>query len=116
MIYYCVCDQDGFYTNDPDLALTHFTSNPTHTSHFGAGGDSCDPIPYTGGGSSTIPEVSSDPISPTAGQIWLLANGKVGTGGQAMGVLGLTYSQAEVASYDLSIYTQEGKTIRVRMT
>lgn len=115
MIYYCVCDQDGFDTNDPELALAHFTDNPTHTSHFGAGGDSCVPIPYSGG-SSTIPEVTTDPVSPTTGQIWLLANGKTGTAGQAMGVLGLTYSQPEVESYDLSIYTQEEKTIRVRMT
>lgn len=116
MITYDVCDQDGFWSVDSAAVLDHFTTNPTHTSHVGVGGDTCSPLPYSGGGSSTIPEVSSDPVSPTAGQIWLLANGKVGTGGQAMGVLGLTYSQAEVNSYDLSIYTQEGKIIRVRMS
>lgn len=115
MITYDVCDQDGFWSTDSIAVQAHYDANPTHTSHVGLGGDSATPVPYSGG-SSTISEVSSDPVSPTAGQIWLLANGKVGAAGQAMGVLGLTYSQTEVASYDLSIYTQEGKTIRVRMS
>lgn len=115
MIYYAVCDQDGFTTNDADLADVHFIANPTHTSHFGAGGTSCYPVPYSGGG-STIPQVATDPVSSTAGQTWVLASGTTGVSGQAMGVLGLTYSRAEVEHYDLSYKAENGDIIRVRLS
>lgn len=115
MEFYAVCDQDGFSTNDPDLAEAHFLTNPTHTSHLGAGGMTCVPMPYSGGGSSTLLEVETDPVSPVAGQVWLKANGSIGAAGQAMGVMGLTYTKKEVDSYDLSVKTAEGKIVRLRM-
>lgn len=114
MIYYCVCDQDGFMTNDVDLATSHFQTNPTHTSHMGVGGDSSTPVPYSTG-SSTISQVTTDPVNPTTGQMWVLASGTVGSAGQAMGVLGLTYSRTEVNIYQLSFKTTNGDIKRVRL-
>lgn len=108
---YLVCDQDGFVADTQEGNIAHYATNPTHTSHVGIGGDSSTPVPYTG--SSGISEVDTDPSSPTPGTMWLKANGRVGTAGQAMGVLGLTYSQSEVASYQLSIKTSEGPIVRV---
>lgn len=112
---YLVCDIDGFVAQDSDAWLQHFTDNPTHTSHIGVGGDSCSPVPYAGG-SSTVPQVTSDPVSPSAGQIWVLANGTNGSAGEAMGVMGLTYSRSEVDFYELSFVADNGDIKKARLT
>jgi|SRR6185369_3080668 len=112
---YLVCDQDSLVFQESDAWDAHFISNPTHTSHIGVGGDSSSPTAYSTGGSSTVSQVIIDPTSPTTGQYWLRATGTVGIAGQAMGVLGLTYSQTEVEKYELSIKTAEGYIKRVRL-
>lgn len=114
MITYAVCDQDGFISLSTEGDIAHYAANPTHTSHVGVGGNSASPIPYTG--SSTISQVATDPVSPTPGQIWVLATGQVGTAGQAMGVLGLTYSRQEVQTYQLSYATSNGDIRRVPLS
>lgn len=116
MILEIVCDNDGFVSSDTVAITNHFTSNPTHISSYRAVGDLATPAGYGTGGSSTIPQVTTDPVSPTAGQIWVLATGTVGTGGQAMGVLGLTYSRSEVRRYDLSYKASNGSIIRMRLS
>lgn len=114
MNYYCVCDIDGFTTNDPDVAEAHFLLWPAHTSHFGVGGIDASPTPYAGG-SSTISQVTSDPVAPSTGQFWILAEGSVGGAGHAMGVLGLTYSRNEVAAYKLSVKMVNGDVKRMEL-
>ena len=111
---YAVCDQDGFVSLTVEGDIAHYANNPTHTSHIGVGGDSCSPAPYEAG-SSSIPQVTSDPPSPVVGVPWILATGTVGSAGLAMGVMGLTYTQREVTRYDLSIKTEEGYIKRVRL-
>lgn len=114
MISYLVCDQDGLVFYDSSLADAHFTANSTHTSHLGWGGPTCVPSNYVSG--SSLSQYDTDPSSPTVGQIWIKNNGAAGAAGQAMGPLGLTYSQEEVETYDLSIYTQQNKIIRMRLS
>lgn len=112
---YLVCDQDGYISYTEEGDDSHFLINPTHTSHIGVCGDSGAPIPYTSGGSSTIPEVTTDPVSPTINQAWVLDIGSVGVAGQAMGVLGLTYSRTEVDQYQLSIKMANGDIKRTNL-
>jgi len=65
---------------------------------------------------TTIPEVTMDPSSPTAGETWVLMS-SVGLAGEAMGVLGLTYSgDAAHSTYQLSYYTTEGTTVRTELS
>ncbi len=66
--------------------------------------------------SLTIPEVMVDPSSPGAGDSWVLLS-HVGLAGEAMGVLGLTYSGDIVSNrYLLSYYTTEGTTVRTELS
>lgn len=111
MIQYVVCDQDGqvFQTNAG--YAQHFADNPTHTSHSGACGDSASPTPYSGG--SSVPEVTSDPSSPSYGQSWVLDTGSAGTAGEAMGAMGIPYSRTEVAQYQFCVKTLNGDIKRV---
>jgi hypothetical protein len=62
-------------------------------------------FPPVSSGSIQLPEYTSDPASPTAGQAWISAAGSAGTAGQAMGVMGLTYSRTEVDQYYFNIQT-----------
>lgn len=104
MITYVVCDQDGFVAQNVEGDLAHFAANPTHTSHTGVGGNSSSPIPYSS--SSTISEVTSDPVSPTAGQTWVLAT-QIAASGSPIGLLlALTQATAQYI-YQLSYYTSE---------
>lgn len=72
----------------------------------------------TGGGSSSIPELSSDPASPTTNQAWVLRSGSGGTGGgvlQATMGLGFPYLSANTGgsfSYQFSYYTEAGTIVR----
>lgn len=64
-------------------------------------------------GTPSIPEVyNTDPISPNPEDTWILAI-EVNVAGEAMGIMGLTYS-GDVGSfkYKLSYRTLEGTTIR----
>lgn len=75
------------------------------------------PVIYQGGGSGTnpvfIPELSSDPVSPTAQTAWVLATPD-GIGGTPRGLLlALTYSGIE--TYQLSYRTLENTTVRVTL-
>lgn len=112
---YQVCDIDGFTSDGTEGNVQHYADNPTHTSHIGIGGDLSVPVPYSTG-IPIIPQVVSDPASPTAGQMWVLAIGQVGTAGQAMGVLGLTYSDEVVQSYQLSYKASNGDIKRVGLS
>jgi hypothetical protein len=71
-----------------------------------------DIVNVASGGTPTIPEVYQDPSSPTPQQTWILATTNY-TAGQAMGIMGLTYS-GDLASdtYQLSYRTNEGTTVR----
>jgi len=76
--------------------------------------------PFTGdfqylnsGGSSQITQVTSDPSSPQSGDVWVLVNGSAGSAGQAMGILGLTYSRTEATSYQFSIKLANGDIKRI---
>lgn len=116
MITYAVCDQDGFVSLSVEGDIAHYAANPTHTSHIGVGGDSSSPIPYSTG-SSTIPEVTSDPVSPTAGQTWVLHTGGITTSGTPLGLLlSLTHDVTSANVYQLSYRTTENTTIRVGMS
>lgn len=64
----------------------------------------------------TIPEYSSDPVPLNFNDTWVLATGTL-LGGDAMGVLGLTYSgDLGSATYLLSYYTDEGTIVRTPLT
>lgn len=109
MITFVYCDFDSFLSSDTNAITTHFTDNPTHTSRIGIMGDSGIPAHY--GGGSTPQEVTTDPVSPTAGDIWVLHSASV-TGGSPIGLL-LSLTQTQVASqYLLSYRTTENTTVR----
>lgn len=67
---------------------------------------------------STIPELSSDPASPTTNQAWVLRSGSGGTGGgvvQAITGLGfpiMSVNTGGTYSYQLSYYTEAGTIVR----
>jgi len=63
-------------------------------------------------GSSAIPEVYIDPVSPTAGQTWVLATDRGAIGTPIGLLLSLTHA-ANVFGYQLSYRTLEGTTIRM---
>jgi len=64
----------------------------------------------------TIPEYASDPVVLNFNDTWVLATGTL-LGGDAMGVLGLTYSgDLGSATYLLSYYTTEGTIVRTPLT
>ena len=73
------------------------------------------PVIYQSGGSSSsssgIPEVYTDPVSPTPGQTWILATA-IANVGQPIGLLlSLTYAVNRY-TYQLSYYTSENLIIR----
>lgn len=72
--------------------------------------------PSYGSPSVQVTEVVSDPSAPAAGDVWIKTIGQVGTAGQAMGVLGLTYSRTEVNKYYLSFKTDNGDIKRIELT
>ena len=55
-------------------------------------------------------------IVATPTTTWFKSYGSVGQAGQASGVMGLTYSQKEVAYCQLKFKTNEGKTVSVDLT
>jgi len=70
------------------------------------------------GGSATITELGSDPISPTTNQAWVLRTGSGGTGGGILqATMGLGFPYLSVSSggsytYQLSYYTEAGTIVR----
>lgn len=64
----------------------------------------------------SIPEVTMDPSSPSAGDTWVLVAG-AGLAGEGMGVLGLTYS-GDVAhtTYQLSYFTLASTIVRTELS
>ena len=68
-----------------------------------------------GGGS--IPELSSDPVSPSAQQAWVLKSGGLVGGGDPIGLLlALTYPGAgSITTYQFSYRTLENTTIRATL-
>lgn len=64
------------------------------------------------GGPATIQELYSDPVTPSPQDTWVLAVEFAGAG-DAMGIMGLTYS-GDLAgfTYKLSYRTIEGTTVR----
>jgi hypothetical protein len=71
-----------------------------------------------GSGSSSIKELTSDPVSPSFEQAWVLRNGTGGgiPDGTPIGMLlALTYTgnSGSPFTYQFSYYTKEGTTIRV---
>lgn len=65
-------------------------------------------MPLFTNGVTNIPQLTSDPVSPTPGTPWVKTTGAIGFPGLAMGPLGLTYSRQEVATYTLSWEAQNG--------
>lgn len=107
---YQVCDIDGFTSDGTEGNVQHYTDNPTHTSHIGIGGDLSVPIPYSS--SSLIPQVTTDPVSPVSGQIWVRKLGT--TGGEPIGLL-LSLTYASTLLYQLSYRTAESTTLRITL-
>ena len=60
-------------------------------------------------------EVYADPSSPAQGQMYLKAEGVVGSPGQAMGCLGITYAHREAEYYGLKVKTNEGTIAEVSL-
>lgn len=72
---------------------------------------------------SSIPQVSTDPISPAEGDMWVLRSGGSagwGTEGEIKAFMGLGMPVPGTATsggtYQLSYRTEQGTTIRVAMT
>lgn len=65
-------------------------------------------------GALSVPEYQTDPASPAASDMWVLAPRH--SAGLAMGALGMTYSNNDGFYYDLSFRTAFGETKRVRMS
>jgi len=64
-----------------------------------------------GGGSFSIPELTSDPVSPCPGETWVL---KASVAGTPIGLLlALTYGST---TYLLSYRTTENTTVRVQLS
>lgn len=114
MITYLVCDQDGFIGITESEITAHFVANPTHTSHIGIEGDLGSPTPYPGG-SSTISQVTTDPVSPTAGTTWVLATDQGAIGTPIGLLLSLTHANS-LFVYQLSYRTAQGTTIRTNLS
>jgi hypothetical protein len=73
------------------------------------------PAGSSSSGGSTLPEVYTDPVSPAAGDTWILAT-QVSYTGQPIGMLlGITYA-ADTYTYQLSYRTTEGTTIRTTLS
>jgi hypothetical protein len=68
-----------------------------------------------GGGSSSIPELTSDPISPAPQSMWVLKTGGTGSGEPLGLLLALTTTSGVPLSYQLSYQTLEGTTIRTTL-
>lgn len=71
---------------------------------------------YSGSGGGTsgpvaIPEVYTDPLTPLAGSVWVLALDQ-GTGGSPLGLLLSLTHAVSIFTYQLSYRTTEGTTIR----
>ena len=68
----------------------------------------------SGGGTVNIPELTSDPVSPTPQSAWVLNQGTAG--GSPIGLLlSLTYA-GQIGPYSFSYRTLENTTIRVILT
>ena len=74
----------------------------------------------SGTGSGTIPQYTSDPVSPTAGQAWILRSGSVSAGGDIMTFIGgfplVNPGGGGGYTYQFSYYTNEGTIIRNTLT
>ncbi len=64
----------------------------------------------------SLPEVTSNPINPVIGQSWVKVNGLVGSAGQAMGVMGITYAKPEAADWAFCVQTAESSIKAVSLT
>lgn len=69
----------------------------------------------SGGGSSIIPEFTSDPVSPTAGQTWILRTTTHSAGSSIGLLLGLTYAN-DLYAYQLSYFTTESTIVRTGLS
>lgn len=70
----------------------------------------------SGGGSVSIPEITTDPVSPAAQSAWILYTPTTG-GGTPIGLLlSLTYPGTGSSSYKFSYKTIEGPIVRVTLT
>lgn len=65
----------------------------------------------SGSGTTLIPEFTSDPVSPVAGQVWVLAT-SLGAVGTPIGLLMALTHATSLFSYQLSYRTTENTTIR----
>jgi hypothetical protein len=72
------------------------------------------PTLASGGGSGLIPEYTTDPVSPVAGQVWVKAS--TTTEGTPMGLLlAITKEITVVTGYQLSYKTTEGTIVRTTL-
>jgi hypothetical protein len=72
-----------------------------------------------GGGSFSIPELASDPVSPNAGDAWVLRSGGTVGGGDAYLPFPLVFTTSGTvgsATYELSYQTISDGVVRVSMS
>lgn len=69
-----------------------------------------------GSGGGGIPEYSSDPASPVAGDTWVLSGGASVIGSPIGMLLTLTTAVSVPTSYQLSYKTASGRIIRTSLT
>lgn len=63
-----------------------------------------------------IPELTSDPVSPTSEEAWVLYSGTIPAGTPMGLLLSLTYATPTTGTYQFSYRTLEGTTKRVALT
>jgi hypothetical protein len=65
---------------------------------------------------ATIPELTSDPVSPTPEEAWVLHEAPAAIGSPIGLLLSLTHATSIGGSYQFSYYTTEGTIKRVTLT
>lgn len=112
---YSICTQDGLVFVATSTLEAHLTANPTHFAILGWNGDTG--VPTNPVVTNTRTEVSSLAEATQLGlAAFVLALGKVGSPGLAMGMMGTTYSRSEVDTYDLYYTAANGDLKKVRLT
>lgn len=65
---------------------------------------------------ASIPELTSDPVSPTPEEAWVLYSGTIPAGTPMGLLLSLTYGTQAIGTYQFSYKTLEGPIKRVSLT
>lgn len=68
------------------------------------------------GTSFSVPEVATDPVSPTAGQMWVLYTAGTAAISHSLAAIALLMPSISGSTYQLSYRTTESTTVRVTLT